>query len=65
MIYCVHFKKTGIKLASKHKIEQECKICPLREEETGDCIKDIHEEASEMAEQRTSEIWRKFYEGKR
>jgi hypothetical protein len=60
---CPYFAETKIKLSSKHTIADECKICPLREE-GGDCIKDIHEEASEMAEQRTSEIWRKFYEKK-
>lgn len=57
---CKYFKKTKIKCPP----EKECLLCPLREKKTGDCIKDIHEDASEKAEERTSEIWRRFYEGK-
>ena len=55
---CPYFKKTKIKCSP----EKECLLCPLRDK--GDCIKDIHEDASEMAEERTSEIWRRFYENK-
>ena len=61
-MFCEHFAQTKIKLSSKHRPEDECKICPLREEGTGDCIKDIHQDAGEMAEIRTSRIWRVFYE---
>jgi len=45
---CPYFTKTKIKLRKKHTIADECQVCPLRDE-TGDCIKDIHEDASEMA----------------
>ena len=55
-VRCKYFKKTGIKCRS----EKECLLCPLRDEK-GDCIKDIHEDASLNVEERTSEIWRKFY----
>ncbi len=56
---CPYFKKTKIKCSP----EKECQLCPLRDDK-GDCIKDIHEDASLMAEERTSEIWRKFYENR-
>lgn len=56
---CEYFKQTGIKCPP----EKECLLCPLRDEK-GDCIKDIHEDASEKVEERTSEIWRQFYERK-
>ena len=58
---CRHFTKTGIKLPKGHKIEAECKICPLRDD-NGDCIKDIYQDMSEQTEERVSEIWRRFYE---
>lgn len=55
---CKYFEWTKIKCSPE---KEECFLCPLREEKTGDCIKDIHEDASEMAEERTVEIWRRFY----
>jgi len=33
---CTHFAKTKIKLPKGHQIEDECKICPLRDS-LGDC----------------------------
>ena len=60
---CSYFKKTGIQLPEGHKIEAECKICPLREP-SGDCIRDICHDLGElygeMIEKRTSAIWDKF-----
>ena len=56
---CKYFKQTKIKCPA----EKECQVCPLRDK-TGDCIKDIHEDASLNVEERTAEIWRKFYERK-
>ncbi len=55
---CEHFKKTGIK--GKHTLEQECKICPLRNAK-GECIKDIMDDKGLEIETEISEIWRKFY----
>ena len=62
MIYCEHFKKTGIELG-KHKAEEECRVCPLKNK-TGDCIKDILEEKGLEIETELLEIWRRFYEEK-
>ena len=62
-MYCNEFAKTGIKL-KKHKAEEECRICPLRNKK-GDCIVDIGEDkAGKMSKEisaEISEIWRKFY----
>ena len=58
---CSHFAMTGIKLKVKHTPEEECRICPLRNEK-GDCIKDIMEEKSSEMETEISEIWRCFYD---
>ena len=58
---CEHFARTRIKLPAGHKVEAECRVCPLREE-SGDCIKDIYQDMGEQTEKRTAEIWRKFYE---
>jgi len=57
---CKHFAKTGIKLPRKHEIEDECKVCPLRNKR-GDCIKDIIDNYGEGVENEISEIWRSFY----
>ena len=58
---CKHFARTNIKLPKGHRIEDECKICPLRDK-NGDCIKDIYDDFSEKTEERISEIWRIYYE---
>lgn len=62
---CEYFKKTGIKCSP----DKECFLCPLREEKTGDCLRDIEDDAGktvgEMVAPRQSEIWRLFYEQRR
>ena len=58
---CTHFARTKIKLPKSHGIEAECKICPLRDD-TGDCPVDIGEDLSIIANERISEIWRRFYD---
>jgi len=59
---CNHFAKTGIKLKTKHTPDEECRVCPLRKEGTGDCIKDIIDNYGEGVENEISEIWRCFYD---
>ena len=62
---CEHFAKTGITLSPNHDIGEECRICPLREEKTGDCIKDIYDDgfalSEEYIEPRVSAIWERYY----
>ena len=60
MIYCEHFRKTGLKAKN---LEEECRICPLRNEK-GDCIKDIMEEKSSEMETEVSQIWERFWRNK-
>ena len=61
--FCEHFARTKIKLPAKHSPEQECRICPLRND-TGNCIKDIMDDKGLEIETEISEIWRRFYEDK-
>ena len=60
---CSHFAMTGIKLKVKHTPEEECRICPLRNEK-GDCIKDIMEEKGLEMEAEVSQIWERFWRNK-
>jgi len=58
---CRLFAKTRIELPKGHHIEEECKICPLRDK-NGDCPEDIGDNLSLVANEKISEIWRIFYE---
>jgi len=60
---CTHFAKTNIKLLKGHQIEDECKICPLRDS-LGDCPVDIVDDLGEVASMKISEIWSNFYASK-
>lgn len=69
---CEYFAKTKITLPIGHTIEAECKVCPLKEESTEDCLKDIDDKEGEylgkvsneilyINNEKRNKIWRKFY----
>ena len=69
---CKHFARTKIKLPKGHKIEAECRECTLREEGTGDCLRDIYDVGDKLSEvsseilarahERANKVWEKFFE---